>query len=155
MVSPEIAAAHKLSTELRIKIFKLNGLLLREIDLQKFQGQISRAGSLLLAIVARHGQPLTASRLAEEMGQSRQGVGRMVNKLAEQGFLELSDNPYHKGSRLISLTEKGQAQHQGAVALHNQLTREWPLPVGEEELEVTVNCLEKIIDHLSSSTAVY
>ncbi|NKI16569.1 MarR family transcriptional regulator [Spongiibacter sp. KMU-166] len=145
----------ELATEFRVKIFKLNGLLLRAADYQLREDAPTRAGSLLLATIVRHGGPITASRLAEEVGQTRQGVGRMVNKLVKDGFLQYAENPYHRGSRLVSLTPKGEEAYEYALEQHNKLTKKWPFPVDREALGETVETLDKIIEHLVSSESAY
>jgi DNA-binding MarR family transcriptional regulator len=145
----------ELATEFRVKVFKLNGLLLRAADYKLKDDALTRAGSLLLATIERHGGPITSSRLAEEAGQTRQGVGRMVNKLVKDGFLQFTENPYRRGSKLITLTAKGEVAHQYALDQHNKLTKEWPLPVDKDALAVTVDTLEKIIDYLVASDAAY
>lgn len=51
----------------------------------------------------------TVARAARRVGLTRQAVQKTANELAAAGLLEFKDNPDHKRSPLIAVTEKGQA----------------------------------------------
>lgn len=54
----------------------------------------------------RHG-PQTVPQMARARPVSRQHIQTLVNPLLEQGLVELKDNPDHKRSKLVRLTNKG------------------------------------------------
>lgn len=65
------------------------------------------AGSLgLLRSLAKEG-PQPVPQLARDRDVSRQHIQTMVNDLAEQGLVEFIDNPAHKRSKLVAITESG------------------------------------------------
>ena len=51
--------------------------------------------------------PRTVPQMARSRSVSRQHVQSHVNELASEGYVELKDNPAHKRSRLVQLTEEG------------------------------------------------
>lgn len=53
--------------------------------------------------------PRTVPAIARRLGQSRQGVQRVVNDLAATDVVALEDNPDHARSPLVSLTPDGHA----------------------------------------------
>jgi DNA-binding MarR family transcriptional regulator len=55
------------------------------------------------------GGPATVPEMARARGVSRQHIQQQVDPLLEQGFLQRQDNPAHKRSSLIALTDKGRA----------------------------------------------
>ncbi|MEZ5840108.1 MAG: MarR family transcriptional regulator [Hyphomicrobiales bacterium] len=61
----------------------------------------------LLAVLAVKGS-MPVAHLARETDQARQGVLRLVNELAADGFVAFADNPHHKRAKLVALTEKGE-----------------------------------------------
>ena len=61
--------------------------------------------SVLLEL-RKHG-PLTVPDLARRREVSRQFIQATVNPLLVEGVLEAQDNPAHKRSKLVALTEKG------------------------------------------------
>ena len=54
-----------------------------------------------------HG-PATVPHIAADLSMSRQYVQTVCNELQEQGLMAFIDNPRHKRSKLVALTEKGQ-----------------------------------------------
>lgn len=52
---------------------------------------------------------LTVPQVARRLGISRQGVQRVASELSADGVLELVDNPDHKTSPLLRLTDRGRA----------------------------------------------
>ena len=144
-----------LSTEFRLLVFKLNGLLLKDTVVSLNSSKLTRAGSLALSVLASNEQAMTASQLAKEIGQSRQGVGRLVNVLAQNGFVELSDNPYHAKSKLITVSPAGRKEFEKVRNTHNKLQVERPLPLSNDELKVTLAVLTKAITHLSETDDAY
>jgi len=144
-----------LSTEFRLHVFKLNGLLLKDTEVSLDKSKLTRAGSLALSVLAASDQPMTASQLAKEIGQSRQGVGRLVNLLAKKGLLELSDNPYHAKSKLIAVSAEGRKEFEKVRRTHNQLQADHPLPLSNDELKAAISVLNKAINHLSNTDGAY
>ena len=53
--------------------------------------------------------PATVPNMARARGVSRQHVQQQVDALLERGLLERQDNPAHRRSAIIALTDKGRA----------------------------------------------
>ena len=70
------------------------------------QGQTSGGRRGVLMSLRRHG-PQTVPQLARARPVSRQHIQMLVNPLAEEGLVELIDNPVHKRSKLVRLTSEG------------------------------------------------
>ena len=70
-------------------------------------GMTTLERSLLMDV--RKNRQQTVPQLARRRGFSRQHVQTTVNPLVEKGWLTFRDNPAHKRSRLVVLTEKGEA----------------------------------------------
>lgn len=60
-----------------------------------------------MSVVSEDG--LTVPTIARRLGLARQSVQRVVNDLAEAGLVTLEDNPDHRRSPLVSLTDAGRA----------------------------------------------
>jgi DNA-binding MarR family transcriptional regulator len=63
-------------------------------------------GVLELALVCG---PATVPGIARARGVSRQHIQQKVDALRERGFVERQENPAHKRSSMIALTDKGRA----------------------------------------------
>lgn len=51
--------------------------------------------------------PMTVPQIAREFGVTRQSVQALVDPAAARGLVELTDNPEHRRSRLVTVTEQG------------------------------------------------
>lgn len=67
--------------------------------------------------------PCTVPQIARSRPVARQHIQRMVNELAEQGLVELIDNPAHRRSKLVRLTARGEAVY-GELTASLQRTAE-------------------------------
>lgn len=70
------------------------------------QGKTSGGKRNLLRLLNLYG-PQTVPQLAQARTVSRQHIQKIVNQLAADGDVELVDNPSHRRSRLVRLTEQG------------------------------------------------
>ena len=62
------------------------------------------------------GGPATVPGMARVHGVSRQHIQQQVDALRERDFVERQDNPAHKRSSMIALTDKGRALTQNMRA---------------------------------------
>jgi DNA-binding MarR family transcriptional regulator len=70
-------------------------------------GMTAAAGAVLEVILL--GGPATVPDMARSRGVSRQHIQQQVDSLFERGFAERNDNPAHRRSPMIALTDKGRA----------------------------------------------
>ena len=59
----------------------------------------------ILAVLRR--QPMTVPAVARYLGLKRQSVQTTVNQMIEKGLVKAEDNPDHKKSYLVSMTQEG------------------------------------------------
>jgi DNA-binding MarR family transcriptional regulator len=98
-----------------LEVFRLNaGLLSRGDELVADLG-LTSARWQVLGAVARAPVPETVAQLARALGAHRQGVQRIVNELAREGFVAFRENPHHRRAQLIVLTEKGSGAYREAM----------------------------------------
>ncbi|NND35729.1 MAG: MarR family transcriptional regulator [Gammaproteobacteria bacterium] len=86
-------------------VFRLNGQLLSTADLLSKDLEVSTARWQTIAVIRN--EPLTVAEIARRLGLSRQSVQQTVNRLCEQDITEFIDNPAHKTSQLVRLTDHG------------------------------------------------
>ena len=70
----------------------------------------STARMAVLRSLATHA-PLTVPELAQMRPVARQGVQRLANEMVRDGLLQWLPNPNHRRSRLLTLTDAGQARY--------------------------------------------
>jgi DNA-binding MarR family transcriptional regulator len=114
------------ATELVLRTFRANGLLLTAGDQLTAEEGLTSARWQVLGAVALAGRPLTVPQIARRMGLTRQSVQASVNRLRAEGLVEAEDNPDHRRSPLIRLTERGSrayaALDRRQIAWINELT---------------------------------
>ena len=94
--------------------------------------------------------PRTVSSVARFIGLTRQSVQRTTLRLAEDGFVELADNPEHARAKLVMLTEKGDSTLQSLskrqAAWVSELAEDLPpvnIRIGVGMIRGLINRLEK------------
>jgi DNA-binding MarR family transcriptional regulator len=108
-------------TELILEVFRLNGRLLVAGDRLVSPLGLTSARWQVLGAVALAERPEPVAWLARSMGLNRQGVQRIVNELAAEGYVALEPNPQHRRASLVVLTAKGRT----AFAAADRLQTPW------------------------------
>lgn len=70
--------------------------------------------------------PLTVAEIARRQETTRQGVQRLVNDMARDGLVTFRDNPVHKTSPLVMMTDAGRAVRDRLAVLQ----ADWTADVG-------------------------
>ena len=105
------------------EVFKLHASLSAVMDGVHEQAGMSTAQHKIIRTLEEMG-PVTVPEMAASLGVSRQFVQTVCNHLFAMELLEFKDNPRHKRSRLVLLTERGRAAFQQARQNENQTIEE-------------------------------
>jgi DNA-binding MarR family transcriptional regulator len=99
-------------------------------------GFISKRGAGTLGFMRTllNDGPITVPDLARMRPTSRQRMQQLADELVEEGLVEFIDNPYHKTSRLMRLTRKGEARYRALLKQLYELGLEITKDVSEAEL---------------------
>jgi len=95
--------------------------------------------------------PQTVPQMARARPVSRQRMQVLVNRLADRGLVELIDNPAHKRSRLVRLTQEGEEFVTALRRREEQLLAELPIDVTENDLRTATEVLKKLRGSLEST----
>ncbi|HEY6425276.1 MAG TPA: helix-turn-helix domain-containing protein [Pseudonocardiaceae bacterium] len=99
------------ATDLVLCTFRANGAFLAAGDCLAADQGLTSARWQVLGAVALAGRPLTVAQIARRMGLTRQSVQASVNRCLQEAVLEAEDNPDHRRSPLIRLTELGSTKY--------------------------------------------
>lgn len=110
-----------------LDVFRLNGRLLAEGDRLVADLGLTSARWQVLGAIALAPTPQPVAWIARSMGLYRQGVQRIANELAEEGFVAFADNPHHRRAKLVTLTAKGRS----ACAAADRLQKPWVNALGK------------------------
>jgi DNA-binding MarR family transcriptional regulator len=145
--TPEGEAA----TDVVLGTFRANGLLLAAGDLLAAEEGLTSARWQVLGSVVLAGRPLTVPQIARRMGLTRQSVQASVNRLLSDGLVEADENPDHRRSRLIRLTELGRAKYTGLDRRQVRWINELAAGLEVSELSTAARTLEKLSNRLHTT----
>jgi DNA-binding MarR family transcriptional regulator len=106
-------------------------------------GDLSLGKRGVLMRLLRSG-PQTVPQLAQAKQVSRQYIQKVVNQLAQAGYVVFAENQAHKRSSLVGLTERGRAYMLGRLEQEVQMVREMVIPFPPDKLEETAAMLRAI-----------
>ena len=127
------------------------GLYFRLRDAGKQSGLVTPGGGGiwgLLHSLAVDG-PQTVPQLAGARPVSRQHIQQIANQAEADGLIAFIDNPAHKKSKLVSLTDAGRARHQEMTARFAEMAGQLAEGMSTQDLEVT----GRTLNHLRSRLA--
>jgi DNA-binding MarR family transcriptional regulator len=84
------------------------------------------------------------TELAEGSGLTKQAVGEAVTDLERLGYVERAPDAADGRAKLIRLTERGLAASQTAERLFAEIEAEWAERVGEQEMALLRETLERM-----------
>jgi DNA-binding MarR family transcriptional regulator len=133
-----------LFTKIILESYKFTGLLTANGDkISEIYG-LSSAKWKVIGTLIRSVQLLTVSEISQSMGQSRQGVQRIVNAMHKDGLVTFHPNPNHKRAKLISLTNKAEDIHakleEKQIPWADQLSKK----IDKNALDITLNTIKQL-----------
>lgn len=91
---------------------------------------------------------IAMSELARLARVRRQSMAQAVRELVDAGYAELRDNPRDRRSKLVFLTERGQAVGPVTATAGERVEERWARLVGRDELESLREAMSRILDAL-------
>ncbi len=99
--------------------------------------------------------PRTVPQMARSRSVSRQHVQSHVNELASQGYVVLVDNPAHKRSRLVELTEEGKRLILETLGSEAQVLAQLDVEASIEDIAAAVKVLRRVRTSLCRPRRTY
>jgi DNA-binding MarR family transcriptional regulator len=106
-------------------------------------GDLSLGKRGVLFLLFRVG-PQTVPQIAQTRQVSRQYIQKVVNQLAQNGYVLFAENEVHKRSSLVELTEQGRDYLIGRLQHEVQMVREMVIPFPPDKLQETATMLRAI-----------
>ncbi len=135
----------KLFLDLVLSLFRLNGLLVAEGDQMAEALGLTSARWKVIGVVALANSGVTVPGIARVLGQSRQAVQRITDVMEKDGLLRYQENPDHKRSVLVCLTDEGQNVYTALRAVQDPWAIENTEDVPVEELEIGLQLVRRLI----------
>jgi DNA-binding MarR family transcriptional regulator len=126
-------------TDLIRMIFLVNARLIADGD--QLVGDLGFTSARWQVLGAAGDKLKSVAQLARQMGLARQSVQRLVDWLAERGFVVLIDNPDHQRAKLVQLTEKGIETRSKLKSRQIAWVNALGLALSGDDLETALNVL--------------
>jgi len=102
---------------------------------------VSRAQSMLFANIGAGEQ--RATRLAANLGVTRQAIAQMITDLEERGILKVTVDPMDRRARIVSFTEASTPLRHAAEDVLRQLEKELRRRIGDVHMSALVAALSR------------
>ena len=130
-------------TALVLEVFRFHGCLLAAGDRLTKPLHLSSARWKVVGAIDQQG-PLSVSKIARNMGLTRQTVQRLANEMKVGQFIEYAPNPDHRRAKLVRLTKKGRR----VMKILKQRQIHWAdkiaAGVSTEEVEAALGLIKKL-----------
>src|SRR5437660_8851899 len=138
----------KAATDVVLQTFRANGLFLAAGDVLAGEEGLTAARWQVLGAVEVAGRPLTVPQIARRMGLTRQAVQASVNRLLGDGLIEAGENPEHRRSPLIRMTEPGSRKYAAIQKRQVAWINELAAGLKRSELATTARVLQELSNRL-------
>ena len=138
----------KAATDVVLHTFRANGLFLAAGDLLAADEGLTAARWQVLGAVVVAGRPLTVPQIARRMGLTRQAVQASVNRLLGEGLVEAGENPDHRRSPLIRMTEVGSRKYAAIQKRQAAWINELAAGLKRSELATAARVLQELSNRL-------
>ncbi|MEL6522039.1 MAG: MarR family winged helix-turn-helix transcriptional regulator [Pseudomonadota bacterium] len=141
----------QLLTRTILSIFRLNSALLNGGNQLLREQEVDSTDWQVLGAIALTELPMTAPAIADEMGMTRQGAQKRLNKLKAGDYVFHVPNPRHDRSPIWRLTDKGKALFQRIMELYEmwmkRLLDEFPIVLDD------LNAISGLLDKMEHTLA--
>ena len=131
--------------DLVLSVFRLNGLLIAQGDGMTEGLGLTHARWKVIGAIALSNNGLTVPGIARVLGQSRQAVQRITDVMVEDGLLEYHENPKHKRSVLVLLSNQGKEIYNTLREVQDPWAIDATQDIPVEELETALRLIRRLI----------
>jgi DNA-binding MarR family transcriptional regulator len=128
-------------------VHPLNVFSARAVSKALSEKDITMAMRAVMEIAFDNG-PRTVPQIARTLGVARQSVQRLVDEAVAPGYLMTIDNPEHRRSRLVELTESGRRAFEDLHAVELSNLRAMTNDLDPSDLETTARTLATLAERI-------
>jgi len=135
-------------TKIRTLLFQMNAQIDEIINLLMDYADLTRAQWFVINAVHPDyddGKSRTIPQIARARGLTRQAVFKTVENLIEKGWLKLVDNPDHKKSKIVRLTDFGKLAADVSVNRQKRRANMWGEGIPIEDLDKVIEVMETLL----------
>lgn len=145
----ETASSSHVSTEEQLlmsgiakTVYRLNGHVLSIAE--HLAGPVGLTGAWWQVIASVLREPMSVADISRFIGNSRQAVQRIADRLVDEGLVEFHDNPAHARAKLLAPTKKGRDAIRSIAPAHVELADRLATAYGKDKLTHLLALMEDL-----------
>lgn len=123
-------------------VYRLNGHVLSIAE--ELAGPVGLTGAWWQVLASILREPMSVAEISRFIGNSRQAVQRIADRLAKAGLVEFHDNPAHARAKLVAPTEQGRLAVRAIAPAHAELADRLAAEYGKEKLAHLLALMEDL-----------
>jgi len=134
-------------------VYRLNGHVLSIAE--DLAGPVGLTGAWWQVLASVLREPMSVADIARFIGNSRQAVQRIADRLVEDGLVEFLDNPAHARAKLVAPTEKGRSAVRAIAPAHVEIADRLATAYGKDKLAHLLALMEDlgvVLEDIATST---
>ena len=139
------------ATDVVLRTFRANGVFVVAGDLLAADEGLTAARWQVLGALALAERALTVPQIARRMGLTRQAVQVSVNRLLSDALVETDENPDHRRSPLIRMTDLGKAKYAALERRQISWINELAAGLSLSDLATTARVLHELSSRLDAN----
>ena len=133
-------------------VYRLNGHVLSIAE--DLAGPVGLTGAWWQVLASVLREPMSVADISRFIGNTRQAVQRIADRLVEEGLVEFHDNPAHARAKLLAPTEKGRSAVRAIAPAHVELADRLATAYGKDKLAhllALMEDLEMVLENIAIS----
>ena len=133
-------------------VYRLNGHVLSIAE--DLAGPVGLTGAWWQVLASVLREPMSVAEISRFIGNTRQAVQRIADRLVEEGLVEFHDNPAHARAKLLAPTEKGRSAVRAIAPAHVELADRLATAYGKDKLThllALMEDLEVVLEDIANS----
>jgi DNA-binding MarR family transcriptional regulator len=123
-------------------VYRLNGHVLSIAE--ELAGPVGLTGAWWQVIASVLREPMSVADISRFIGNTRQAVQRIADRLVEEGLVDFHDYPAHARAKLLTPTEKGRSAVRAIAPAHVELANRLATSYGKEKLAHLLELMEDL-----------
>jgi DNA-binding MarR family transcriptional regulator len=123
-------------------VYRLNGHVLSIAE--DLAGPVGLTGAWWQVLASVLREPMSVADISRFIGNTRQAVQRIADRLVEEGMVEFHDNPAHARAKLLAPTEKGRSAVRAIAPAHVELADRLATAYGKDKLAHLLALMEDL-----------
>ncbi len=123
-------------------VYRLNGHVLSIAE--DLAGPVGLTGAWWQVLASVLREPMSVADISRFIGNSRQAVQRIADRLVDEGLVEFHDNPAHARAKLLAPTDRGRSAVRAIAPAHADFADRLATEYGKDKLAHLLSLMQDL-----------